>query len=79
MHANPTDPAHTDGGYHPSLADQAFTYTASNTDKSVTFPIDAADLAYVDSLITKTVKIKAKDSGNANFAISADQFIFRVR
>ncbi len=76
---NPTDPTHTDGGYHPSVADQGFTYTQNNVDKSVTFPMDAADVAYVDSLITKTVKIKAKASGNANFTISTDQFIFRVR
>lgn len=76
---NPTDPAHTDGGYHPSIADQGFTYTERDVDKSVTFPLDAADVTYVDSLTTKTVKMKAAASGSGNYGISADQFIFRVR
>lgn len=79
---NPTDPAHTDGGYHPSVADSAFTYTTANEDKSSGFPLDAADVSYINSLGTKTVKIKVVATiglGGPSFNLSNDQFIFRVR
>lgn len=79
---NPTDTAHTDGGYHPTLADQAFTYATANEDKSSGFPLDSADVSYINSLGTKVVKIKVVVTTGLlgpSFNLSSDQFIFKVR
>ena len=76
---NPNDPANTDGGYHPTTAEQGFTYTKSNTPVATTFPLTAAQVNYVDSLVTKTVRLKAVASTIANYSLSIDQFSFSVR
>ncbi|MDP2659258.1 MAG: hypothetical protein Q8R28_00825, partial [Dehalococcoidia bacterium] len=79
---NPTDSAHTDGGYHPTVADQAFTYLTANEDKQTTFTLEAADVSYINSLGTKTVKIKVVATtglGGPTIILSSDQFIFKAR
>ncbi len=76
---NPNDPANTNGGYHPTVADQGFTYTKRDTNVATTWPLTAAQLNYIESLVTKTVRLKALASTTANYSLSVDQFSFSVR
>ncbi|MFH1141858.1 MAG: hypothetical protein V1724_09430, partial [Chloroflexota bacterium] len=46
---NPTDPAHTSGGYDPN-PDLSTTIPLNNVDKAVTLTLSAADVAYLNTL-----------------------------
>ncbi|MBI4281919.1 MAG: hypothetical protein HY672_00310 [Chloroflexi bacterium] len=74
---NPSDPAHTAGGYATS-PDQASVYPSSATDATAIFTFGEADIAYVNSLPTKVVRIKLKATYTSVFDLSADQLVFKV-
>ncbi len=74
---NPTDPAHTNGGYDTS-PDQAITYSTSGTDVTIIFTLSADDVAYVNSLGTKVVTIKMSMTSTSPFDHFGDKLVFRV-
>jgi hypothetical protein len=74
---NATDPGHTAGGYDTS-PDEAGPYPSANTDRKVVFTFTDADVAYVNSLATKVIKIKLRATHTTVFDLSADQLIFKV-
>ncbi|MBF8267796.1 MAG: hypothetical protein HW388_1304 [Dehalococcoidia bacterium] len=74
---NPSDPAHTAGGYDTS-PDQASVYPSSGTDATAIFTFGDADVAYVNSLATKVVKIKLRATYTSVFDLRADRLVFKV-
>ncbi len=74
---NPSDPAHTDGGYATS-PDQADVYPSANVDKTVSFEFTDTDIAYVNSLPTKVIKIKLRATRSSSFDLRADKLVFKV-
>ncbi|MBI2908430.1 MAG: hypothetical protein HYX92_12355 [Chloroflexi bacterium] len=74
---NPSDPAHTDGGYSPS-ADAADNYASAATDKTTTFDFTDDDITYVNSLASKVITIKVRATYSSVFDLSADKLVFKV-
>lgn len=74
---NPTDPEHTAGGY--ALApDAAVTYSSSGTDLATVFNLSEADIAYINTLSPKVVKVKVNATHTTLFDLSGDQLVFTV-
>ena len=76
---NPTDPAHTAGGFDVT-ADSQLTYAAIDTDTTQSFFLSVADVAYVKSLFPKEARIRVKGtSTTVGWALQADRLVFRVK
>jgi len=74
---NPDDPAHVAAGYAtaPDYEDQ---YYVKSVDQTGIFALPDEDVAYVNSLPTKTVKIKVYASRSKDFNLLADKIVFKV-
>lgn len=74
---NPNDPEHTQGGYAVT-PDESSVYPSVNTDRTITFQLNDADVAYVNSLGSKVVRLKMVATSASSFDHTADRLIFRV-
>jgi len=73
------NPANGGDGY-AALPDSRITYAATNTDTTVSFFLSEEDLAYVNALFPKEVRIRVKATDSTDkFRLEAGQLIFRVR
>ena len=73
------NPDHGGDGYD-STADLETTYSAIDTDETVSFFLNAADLTYVNSLFPKEVRLRLKGThATSQFRIQADQIVFRSK
>jgi hypothetical protein len=74
---NPNDIDHTFGGYDDS-PDESSVYPTNNVDRTVNFQFNSTDVAYVNSLATKVVRVKLMATDPSVFDLSADRLIFKV-
>lgn len=74
---NPNDADHTFGGYDDT-PDESSVYPTVNVDRTVNFEFNDDDVAYVNSLGSKVVKIKLVATDPAVFDLSADKLVFKV-
>ncbi len=65
----------SDAGF-PAIAESGFTFTQADTVTTRYFYLDAAPLAYINSLPERRVTLKVQASGTATFTLSTDQIIF---
>ena len=74
---NPDDAAHTNGGYD-TTPDVAELLDVADTEETVSFRLVDADVTYVNSLSTKTLKIKVVASNNTGFRLDTDRVVFTI-
>jgi len=72
---NPTDPAHTNGGYD-TVPDLTATIPLNNTDKSVTLVVPKADITYLNTLFPISMKVKIRATHTSAFQLESDQLVF---
>ena len=72
---NPTDPAHTSGGYDPT-PDLATTIPVKNVDKALTLLVPAADITYLNTLSPISIKLKVRATFSSDFQLEVDQLVF---
>ncbi|MBI2919154.1 MAG: hypothetical protein HYY01_14360 [Chloroflexi bacterium] len=72
---NPTDPAHTSGGYDPT-PDLTTTIPLNNVDKAVTLTLSQADVAYLNTLSPISMKLKVRASYTSAFQLESDMLLF---
>ena len=74
---NPDDPLHTVGGYNP-IADVVEVLDAANAEETISVALEAADVTYLNSLSTKTLKIKVRATRNGGFRLETDAVAFAI-
>ncbi|MBI4305027.1 MAG: hypothetical protein HY678_01785 [Chloroflexi bacterium] len=75
---NPSDSEHNPISGYAGTPDESSAYLTANTDRTVTFEFNSSDVAYVNSLGSKVVKIKLMATDPAVFDHSADKLVFKV-
>ena len=74
---NPDDPGHSQGGYSPT-PDAMVTLSQAGVEESVTAQLDGPDVTYLNTLSTKTVKIKIEATNAQKFRLDVDKLVFRI-
>lgn len=74
---NPNDPLHTESGYNP-IADTTVILELANTEQTFSFSLEDADITYLNTLSTKTIKLKVKATRSGGFRLDTDQIVFSV-
>ena len=74
---NPNDPAHTDNGYNP-LPDVTTILEAATTEQTISVFLSDADVSYLNSLSTKTLKVKIRAARTGGFRLDTDQILFVI-
>ncbi|MBI4281917.1 MAG: hypothetical protein HY672_00300 [Chloroflexi bacterium] len=72
---NPTDPAHTSGGYNPE-PDLSATISLKNTDKAMTLSVSETDVAYLNTLSPISMRLKIRVTYTSDFQLEADMLAF---
>ena len=74
---NPDDPTHTADGYNP-IADATSILEVANTEQTISFGLEDADVDYLNATSTKKLKIKITATRTGGFILRTDQVLFTI-
>ena len=74
---NPNDPLHTDGGYNP-IPDFTETLDLADVEETIDLFLEDADIVYINSLATKTVKVKVRATRTGGFKLQTDKLVAQM-